>query len=344
MAFATTTSIDLLLYGLLFVLFMAFFGIPSIEKYRKKETIVLSSEKMTNGIEAPAITFVPLDRNTGYGFKKKSNQTSSMMNRYTMTFLLDHCQEINQPDLENCISNDSFALTDFLKTASFKLAVSSFGKLNKSQWSEDILQASNGKMFTWNPQRIITRHWEDFIFLSVYRNLNYYIFIHDIDFYIISSSPRGATKAYWEVNGETMQNHYKEIALVKHKRLNLERQPCEEDEDYRFLDCVKESLAEQVGCRLPWEKATRQDREVCTKREQFKQFEKKATIITSEEINEVKRMTGCLAPCCYKEYMFLNNNPKILNDGMVGFVPGDQIVIGLWAVSRNTEFREEVSD
>ena len=208
MALTTTTSIDLLLYGLLFVLFMAFFGIPSIEKYRKKETIVLSSEKMTNGIEAPAITFVPLDRNTGYGFKKKSNQTSSMMNRYTMTFLLDHCQEINQPDLENCISNDSFALTDFLKTASFKLAVSSFGKLNKSQWSEDILQASNGKMFTWNPQRIITRHWEDFIFLSVYRNLNYYIFIHDIDFYIISSSPRGVTNAYWEINGETMQNHY----------------------------------------------------------------------------------------------------------------------------------------
>ena len=55
-------------------------------------------------------------------------------------------------------------------------------------------------------------------------------------------------------------------------------------------------------------------------------------------------MTGCLTPCFYKEYMFLNNNPKILNDGMVGFVPGDQIVIGLWAVSRNTEFREEVPD
>ena len=55
-------------------------------------------------------------------------------------------------------------------------------------------------------------------------------------------------------------------------------------------------------------------------------------------------MTGCLTPCFYKEYMFLNNNPKILNDGMVGFVPGDQIVVGLWAVSQNTEFREEVSD
>ena len=69
-----------------------------------------------------------------------------------------------------------------------------------------------------------------------------------------------------------------------------------------------------------------------------------STIIISDEINEVKRMTGCLTPWSYKEYMFSNNNPKILNDGMVGFVPGDQIVIGLWAVSRNTEFREEVSD
>ena len=83
MALAVSTSIDLFLYGLLFVLFMVFFGIPSIEKYQKKETIFIKSEKMTNGIDAPAISLVGLDNNVGYGFKTQTNQTSSIRNALT---------------------------------------------------------------------------------------------------------------------------------------------------------------------------------------------------------------------------------------------------------------------
>ena len=148
-------------------------------------------------------------------------------------------------------------------------------------------------------------------------------------------------KAFWDFDGNTMKNHYREIELVEHKKLNLDRQPCEEAEDYRILDCVKESLAVQVGCRLPWDKKTRQDLEVCTERKQFQRFETLAMSIISEEIDEVKNMTGCLTPCAYKEYKFLNSIPKELA-GMDGFVPDDQIAIGLWAGSKSTEFKEEV--
>ena len=41
---------------ILVVLFLVVFGIPSIQKYLDKGTIVVSSEEETNGIEAPAIT------------------------------------------------------------------------------------------------------------------------------------------------------------------------------------------------------------------------------------------------------------------------------------------------
>ena len=115
MAFSMACSIDLLLYVLLLVLFMVFFGIPSVQKYQRKETIFLSSRKWTNGIKAPAITITALSNTTGYGWKTKSNQTSSMLGRYTNTFLLDHCKEINQTDIEACIHIDSFGLTDFLR-------------------------------------------------------------------------------------------------------------------------------------------------------------------------------------------------------------------------------------
>ena len=79
-------SIDLFLYGLLLALFMVFFGIPSVQKYQNKETIFLSSQKLTNGIEAPAVTIIALNNNNGYGWKTESNQTSSIMGRYTKIF------------------------------------------------------------------------------------------------------------------------------------------------------------------------------------------------------------------------------------------------------------------
>ena len=341
MALTMSTSIDLFLYGLLFVLFMVFFGIPSIEQYQKKETIFITSEKMTNGFDAPAISLIALDNNIGYGFKTETNQTNSITAKTTGNFLWDHCQEINQIDLEDCISSDSYELTDFVKTAIIDLPIRpNFGNLNKSLWHEDIGPASQGRVYTWNPQRTITRNWTELIFLSLKRNLKFFIAVHDINFYFISNSQRGATQAFWEFNGSTTKNHYREIALVKQKRLNLDHQPCQEAEDYIFLDCVKENLAQQVGCRLPWDKKANQHREVCTKKGQFQKFELLSMSIIIEEIEQVKLMTGCLAPCSYKEYKFMFSLPKDMD---LTDVPDDEIAVGLWPASRITEFREEVS-
>ena len=54
---------------ILVVLFLMLFGIPSIQKYLDKETIIVSSEEEINGIEAPAITVFVL-KNTVFLFSK----------------------------------------------------------------------------------------------------------------------------------------------------------------------------------------------------------------------------------------------------------------------------------
>ena len=339
MVLTMACSIDLFIYGLLLVLFMVFFGIPSIQKYQNKETIFLSSKKLTNGIEAPAVTIIALNNNTSYGWKTKSNQTSSVMGRYTYTFLLDHCKEINQTDLETCISEDSFGLTDFLTTATFGMTVSSQGELNRSSWREDMDTTSNGRHFTWNPKKLISPVVEHFMFLTLFRNVNFFIFVHDIDFYFISTNPLGTAIAFWEFKGNSMSNHYQEITLIKHKRLNLDHQPCEEAKDYRFTTCVMESLAAKVGCRRPWDNWTRIDRAICTERDQFKQFDMEFQLLLTAELDNIERSTGCLRPCEFKEYKFVNSKAKPL---LVTTVPADQIAIGLWAVSEYTQFEEEV--
>ena len=339
MALSMSSFMEMSLYGLLLVLFMVFFGIPSVRKYQSMETISISSEKWTNGIEAPAVTVMALNNNTGYGWKSKTNQTASMMGRHTNTFVLDHCKEINQTDLEACILDDSIGLTDFLTTATFQMLQSSLNQLNRSSWTEDMDLTANGRQFTWNPHRSITPNWADVMYLSLYKKFRIYIFVHDIKFSFVSTNPLGTTSAFYEFDGNSMANHYQELILVEHKKLNLEHRPCEEVEDYSFNTCVKENIAKTVGCRVPWDRLSRQDRTVCIEREQFRQTDMMATQFMVNEVDEVERQTGCLKPCSYKEYKFKNSNPK---DLVVTAVPDNQITIGLWAVTKYTQFEEEV--
>ena len=305
------------------------------------ETISISSEKWTNGIEAPAVTVMALNNNTGYGWKSKINQTASMMGRHTNTFVLDHCKEINQTDIEACISHDSFGLTDFLTTATFQMTGrSSLNELNRSSWTEDMDASANGRHFTWKEQRFITPSLTDVMFMSAYKNFRFYICLHDINFSFVSSNTLGSLGSFWEFDGSSMKNHYQEIILVKHKKLNLKHRPCEEAEDYSFNTCVKENIAKIVGCRMPWDRLSNQDRAICTEREEFRQTDEKATQFNINEINEVERLTGCLKPCSYKKYKIVNSNPK---DLMINAnVPDDQIAIVLWAVTQYTQFEEEV--
>ena len=59
---------------LLFSLFLAFFGIPSLTQYQRKEIIVLKSESKTGaGIEPPAVNLLATRNSLGWKTVKKTN-------------------------------------------------------------------------------------------------------------------------------------------------------------------------------------------------------------------------------------------------------------------------------
>ena len=163
MAFSIESYKGACLYGLLFFLFMVFFGVPSIQKYQKQETIFVSSRELTNGIEAPAVTILALDNRTGYGWKSKTNLTSSEVGRYSSSFLIDHCKEINQTDLNSCIFEDTFRLTDIFISAKFGNSQTKI--LNNSSWTSNIYGTAYGRFFTWNPQRRTSPDKKDIIYM-----------------------------------------------------------------------------------------------------------------------------------------------------------------------------------
>ena len=80
-----------------------------------------------------------------------------------------------------------------------------------------------------------------------------------------------------------------------------------EDETYDFTVCIKEKLSETVGCRLPWDKWSNQDRVACERDEDFRKFEQIYSSLVDEDVNGIERKTGCRTPCRYKEFRFVVN-------------------------------------
>ena len=326
---------NLLLHLLLFIFFLAFFGVPSIEKYLAKKTIVISSEEQTKGIEAPAITFVA---QTGWIGWKTANE--SMEDPTTSFDMVDHCQRLNTTDMESCISRDTFQSTDFLREArlGFYKEEHSFlsSESSASFWTEDITIPFMGRHFTLKPSQKITRNSADTPAFLLNANFSYSIFVHDENFFLINYNPIGLPNRVWMIKGEREKGggYYYQITLTKHKRLNLDGRPCEEDLTYNFNTCIKEKLSAKVGCRLPWDTWSQQEREVCATDQQFREFGKFYTEFMIAVMQEITEITGCKKPCSYNEYKFLTSTPL---ENTLTKMSKDQIFISFWAVSPTTQ-------
>ena len=46
------------------------------------------------------------------------------------------------------------------------------------------------------------------------------------------------------------------LELVRRERLNRAESPCNPDIGYKFSRCIKQSVSDTIGCKLPWDKHT----------------------------------------------------------------------------------------
>ena len=332
---AALFSVNSILQVVLLVLFMIFFGVPSIEKYLDKQTIAISSKEQTNGIEAPAITFVAIKKHGWKSVDKDFDWSSFDMVR--------HCQKMNFTDVDICQKNDTFGRDDFLKSARLGFYQENSRSLfnESSMWTEDMTLTFNGRHFTLNPAMKISAA----LIFEVDNSFDYLIWIHDANFFIPNINSFGLPSKLW-ITGKELTDEdalYHMITLTKHKKLNLARQPCEEDPTYSFAACIKEKLSEIVGCRLPWDKWSKQDHTICTNEQEFGQCEQIYEDLFNAESEEIVEATGCLQPCTYNEYKFVSENPKRLaatDDPKPR--DGSQTVLSFWVASSKTWIEEEV--
>ena len=331
----------LVLHIVLFVLFWRFFGDPSVEKYLAQETIVISSHEKTNGIQAPAITIVPFQKkNANIGWKSVERGRE---NSYWKTFsMLNHCHEINFTSMEVCLENDTIEKYEFLNSARFGYdEENSTSLLNDSSWSADVTATFFGKSYTLNISMTLAPTYDDFLIFHLDKNFVYQIWLHDENFFIPHVNPLGFPSNFWRFKFERQKNEsipepgkFHLITLTKQRKLNLDRSPCEEDPSYSFATCTKEKLSEKIGCRLPWDRWSKQDRKVCNSTTEFEQFEQIYAKLNLAESDEIEKIVGCKKPCNYNEFKFVFSNPETL--------PGQPNAVAFWAASSKTFTEEEV--
>ena len=178
----------LILHVVLFILFLIFFGVPSVKKYLDKETIVIYSEEQTNGIEAPAITLVALRKDKKDSSAMRIGWKSIAENLTPLTFsMFDHCQGMNFTDMNACLKNDTTERDEFLKSARLGFdeenSTSFVDKSSSSMWSEDMTATFVGRHFTLKPSMTIAPSPDDFLTLKLgtgFHNLQPVLITKDI--------------------------------------------------------------------------------------------------------------------------------------------------------------------
>ena len=215
-----------LLQILLLAIFLHFFGLPAIQKYQRKEVMVVETTKTTNGIPLPAITLM---------FGNNAPENQEYRSCYHLNVSVEDCFEKNTPNVSKILHK---ILLGFEKKETLVLG--------ENDVIGDLAAQRAGPIFTVRlPLKIGPNHEETqfFLFLApTFVN----VMLHDPNFFIFNDNPYGLPTATRVFDAGTMFSHYHRIALSEIQELDLPTDPCNNDQSYNFNSCVRRSLARQV--------------------------------------------------------------------------------------------------
>ena len=106
--------------------------------------------------------------------------------------MVDHCMKIGFMNLETCVSNDTFELSDYLIEAYLGLFDHcSKSPFKDSMWLEDMTFTFSGRYYTLKPSQIITRNFSDAIqfILNTSSSFSYSFLLHNENFFLLNMNP-----------------------------------------------------------------------------------------------------------------------------------------------------------
>ena len=126
-------------------------------------------------------------------------------------------------------------------------------------WTSDVSQSLCGRCYTLDLDvKLGINALSDGIILNLNSDLTYTILIHEPYFYRFAFNSVAMPGVQRILSSEEIGTKYLGLSLelVRQERLNRAKNPCNPDVDYKFSACVKQSLSDIIGCKLPWDKHT----------------------------------------------------------------------------------------
>ena len=297
-------SMDFLLIGKFFiqigliVFFLYFFGVPSIIRYLERQVLTVSSKRYPPLVLPPSITVVTF--NSTFGGWKHPVPTSTSFDG--LKRVCGEARNVTACIVENTRSLEEMIFVElgFEQNASL---------MSDSLWQEDFTVPWYGRSYTLNYPEPRGTDWRtDAINIHINQSdgLTRRIFFHDPDYFLLSVNPLALPINLQTLKSTLTGRVYYSLALTEHVELSTPQDPCVDDPSYSFHSCVKESLAKNASCRLPWDEHSSGNRRVCSTIQEFEPFARSYEFLKDTSKREILKMTGCHKPCHFREYVVVN--------------------------------------
>ena len=253
--------IKLILQLLLFAVFLHMYGLAALDRLNKKSTIVIKTRRDTNGIQAPSFTISVRSHDTETAWKEKH-----ITNIYSNDTLVHQCKDF--PTVEQCLDSQTFKRCEIIKGALIGFETKLSLMEEEGVWQPDFTHVMFGRSYTLHPKmRIGPEYQKDQLIILLDKGYIYDIFVHEKKFFILNDNQYTLPSTYVKLvpNYSKQVKIYYQISATQHLEMNVPDDPCEEEDQYNFRVCVKESLARRVGCRPSWDVWSDQTIRNCTK-------------------------------------------------------------------------------
>ena len=283
---------------LLCLTFLWFFGYPGMKMYLKRSVVLQADKKQAKDLKFPAIKFCP---------DMADAWKDDITNPGTTRNIQLHCNKTTVQDTIKCIDEKTHPFEDIIVDAFTNNMNSTPAKesiLDSKYWSSDFSQSEFGKCFTFiypSIRKKISLSEAPVFNFILNSNISHRIFIHDPQYFMLMVNPSTFPRiersiARPEINHMSVMQY---ITVKKHIKKKRSNHLCNDDSDYDFLVCVKQHIADTIGCKPEWENISK-DVPNCTTLDQLNEHD--ATYINLSIINtrEVFEKTKCLSPCRFK--------------------------------------------
>ena len=216
----------------LLVIFLFYFGLPSLRKFQAKE-VLINKRAISLDQATPAITFCALSNDAETTGWKSVDENDASVENISWTSTDDFKEHLKvssfydgciQANLLECILSSTYNLSETIMEAYVQHhPAADLDILNSSYWINDISLTDMGNCHTLNNSvTLADSKWA----FSLDPNLYYKVLVHDPNFFMITTNP--ATIPFISLNlvaDEGIQFMY--IEAIQHINMDRPNQPCE---------------------------------------------------------------------------------------------------------------------